>query len=393
MIEQYAKQEGLDVSEAERRLALQRRAGDLVTAVEQAAGSMSGGVWFDNAVGEYVVGISSPAARDAVDNVIAERDLIDQTRVEDVRVPFAALQRAVSDMSERSLADEIEAGLVSPLIYTPENRVKILLSDAASEYEVSRVRAVAEESDVAVEVVSIPASDMSYTTKACAWRFCSRPLRGGVAIIKGANPDYDCTAGYAGFRPSTGERVLLTAGHCPYGSTATWYSRPAPGSSKEVIGTSFFSVYGSGYGDAAAIANLGYWNTTLSPIIVTWDSNKTVYNEAYPLYDRARSAVGEFGCRYGATSPIACGYVNGVEQTIPISGGPTLQHMTMTNSCANFGDSGGPWIKANTALGIVSGGTLADCSDPPPFAMFYTEVLDAEYWLGVRAVTYATGAY
>ena len=63
---------GLTAAQAETRLGQEITAARVMPAAQQAAGAAFGGAWFDPALGKLVVGVTDPAAADAVRQAGAE---------------------------------------------------------------------------------------------------------------------------------------------------------------------------------------------------------------------------------------------------------------------------------------------------------------------------------
>jgi streptogrisin C len=71
--------------------------------------------------------------------------------------------------------------------------------------------------------------------------------------------------------------------------------------------------------------------------------------------------VGGSVCRNGRTTGWQCGVVLAVNSTRAYQDGSILRGMTVTNACSATGDSGGPYVMSNFAVGIHSGASGGSC--------------------------------
>ena len=187
---------------------------------------------------------------------------------------------------------------------------------------------------------------------------------------------------------------MLTAGHCVPG-ISEWAAQDTnlnfrymgyveqskfPGSDYAKI-----NATGTKYWDVSPWrSEVAYWSK--HPSFEEW---KPPIDADYQIRDEASSYVGEYICHSGITTGGSCGYVTALNVTETLSGGETLNHLTTASPlCLDRGDSGGPVFAANTALGIVSAGTLevAQCQRQ----IFYVEVTEAAKALGVHVARNTT---
>lgn len=90
------------------------------------------------------------------------------------------------------------------------------------------------------------------------------------------------------------------------------------------------------------------------------------------------SKVNETACAAGYRSKYACGTILYRNQTINCSDGTTVSGMVVARICRNSGDSGGPLLAGDAALGLLSGDNSASCQS------FYQRVNAALAWYGME---------
>lgn len=396
-VEEYAAQAGVTDDESERRLLFQSRTVTANADLERQLGLGFGGAWFDPETGDLHIATTTDEAEDEARSYFIRRGITED--VEFDRVKYSSQELA--DGSLR-LADDLTDVLRTSGITSGEdvdhNGLKISVSKSASEETRARVESVRRDFDLPIRVVRVPDEQTSPVPNSCAVYFCTAPMRGGVAIAGSLGPGA-CTAGYAAYQPSDHSRYVFTAGHCT-AAGGSW-SGSFPGDDpffSRVIGPAVSSIV-SAYGDEGAIKiQGGDWNSTLWPYIVVWNPDGSLNTDAYAIYDRARSTKGQFACHVGWRSHLNCGTVYDVNQSL-ILGGHLVGLQTEAVACGAEGDSGGPWVSYNYALGIHVGASSSPV-DPvthEPVCVsgthsWYSEVLDAEaLLLNTRIVTFATG--
>jgi streptogrisin C len=384
----YAERYAVDHVEAARRLRLQWSATGIVDKLRREIGLGFGGVWFDHDEGRFHVALATgdEDALESVTEFLGERGLANDTDVRHVRWSYAELVDAASRVGGRLGRRDRMA--VAPDVERNGIQIRISREAAAPAHAAAdRVRA---GSEMPVRIVSTAPELFDIGPAACSWPSCSRPLRGSVRIHN-LPTGIHCTAGFPAYVPGSPgpDRHILTAGHCTR-YAGTWYAyRTGPGT-VESIGPSAGVVFNA-WGDVGTVRVNGQWNGVLHPMVAAWDVFGGVINDAHAVSDRASSYVGLFGCRFGQTTPFHCGTVTLLDYPVTYSG-VTVETLTLTDTCAEPGDSGGPWMSGNIAYGIVAAASLAGCTGGPDEAMLYSEVVDAEGFMGIRLITQATGA-
>ncbi|MER8226260.1 S1 family peptidase [Streptomyces sp. NPDC094143] len=181
---------------------------------------------------------------------------------------------------------------------------------------------------------------------------------GGIGISWEQDTRYYCSSAF-NVTPndgdtSTGERFLLTAGHCLLGGHYDWVRR----SNEVKLGTVWTANDWDYEPSDYAIIDYTNPNVTAYGLIQYKDGSQ-------PQIAGSRWAVdGEKVKRVGTVSQDLDGIVL-KPSTTTYTDGVTLYNMIETSLCNMFGDSGGAMFTGTTALGITSGGNYADqpCGD------------------------------
>lgn len=195
-----------------------------------------------------------------------------------------------------------------------------------------------------------------------------------------------CSAGFSAFSPA-GEPLVLTAGHCADDGAARLAEvtlpagEPAAGSVADSgvtgqLGTFGFSQFG-GPGnsritgdvenpgepgkDIAVIESIRA-DLNLLPAATTWADPANLAAASVPIIGTAKPVVGQPVCRSGRTEGWSCGTVDevGIYVVRGPSGDPddlrSFNGFLSTSVQSRGGDSGGPWISGNYAVGTHSAG-------------------------------------
>lgn len=358
----YVDTFGVSVATAEENLATQDRAMEtnVVGEVETDLGDSFGGVWFNNATGDYVVavtGANSAPARSA----FAEAGLGNEVRTVKVESTWADLE-AEQERIDSELLKQIEAGFVRTSLNPAGNSVELKVVSGAPDSVVTEAAEVARGSEVDVDLrqnfdALPPMRPMSCNGAGFLLRYCDSPLRGGVGIADEKEESVrDCTSAFRARGDSNGKRYLLTAGHCAQVGE-TWWSYDA-GMKNRVIGTAEQSIFP--IHDWAKINATGSeWDVTPWPArIVLWkDSPAGVLDESYAIYGEADTVMWQTVCHSGTTTATSCGVVTSANETVVYEGEGTLYNLNIVEGgCVGGGDSGGSVYANHMALGMLSGG-------------------------------------
>jgi streptogrisin C len=167
--------------------------------------------------------------------------------------------------------------------------------------------------------------------------------------VRGGDPWYGsglrCSVGFSAVG-SDGSPYMLTAGHCTANpGTVSGYSRAPLGAIRDSV----FDDRGD-YGDVAVTS--GQW--ALRPWVNTYDGGNVTVTGSM------EADIGTSVCRSGSTTGWHCGVVQDTNVTVAYPQG-IVSNLTMTDVCAEPGDSGGSWVSGDQAQGMTSGG-LGDCT-------------------------------
>ncbi|GAA0643910.1 S1 family peptidase [Streptomyces thermocarboxydovorans] len=317
LVEAMQRGLGLTSTEAEERLAAERRATELAPKARKTAGSAYGGDWFDARTGKLAVAVTEDA-----DEATVRRLRSSGVAVRTVEHSARALDAA------RARIDRLDApaGVSSWSVDPAANAVVVnVVKGERSDNDVRRFLAEAREAGP-VTVRTVPAAARTF-----------------AAGTVGGDPYYTgnvrCSIGFSvhgGF---------VTAGHCGGAGAAV---RGWDGSH---IGTFQGSSFpGNDY--AWVNAGSGWWTV---PVVLGWG---TVPDQL--VRGSAEAPVGASICRSGSTTHWHCGTVLAKNETVNYSQGAVHQ-MTKTSVCAEPGDSGGSFISGDQAQGVTSGG-WGNCS-------------------------------
>lgn len=185
-----------------------------------------------------------------------------------------------------------------------------------------------------------------------------------------------CSAGYGAYSPA-GEPVVLTAGHCTDDGTLSTANVERPESpANNLLGTLGFSQFGGPgnswiTGDETNPGNIGTdiaviesirSGLDVQPAASRWDAPTDPGSTAVKIIGTASPSPGQAVCRSGRTAGWSCGTVD--EVGIYVVGGITpdpsdlraFRGFLSYSVQSSGGDSGGPWISGNFAVGTHSAG-------------------------------------
>jgi hypothetical protein len=200
---------------------------------------------------------------------------------------------------------------------------------------------------------------------------------GGEAIIYDAptatspTSQSRCSIGFNGYSIATGAPQLATAGHC-----IKFSSRPSPGLSGNYYtakqaapvypGSPNYTSYravgkpvaganklGSGY-DAGLVAydfaGSGWIAKPPAYVINAWTEPQGIT----PVIDQITATVGATACHSGSTTGWTCGTITAVNKMVNVGGVSGGINSIVMTGCMLGGDSGGPGLIGNRAIGIAS---------------------------------------
>ncbi|MEQ4518773.1 S1 family peptidase [Pseudarthrobacter sp. B907] len=217
-------------------------------------------------------------------------------------------------------------------------------------------------------------------------------LFGGQGYVTDSN--FTCSAGFGAFNRTTGAPLILTAGHCA-GDGASHATAIEPATASKAggattakpavlapLGTFGFSQFGgpgntattgtsaSNIGTDIAVINDLAAGVRVQPAVTKWRGVGPAYNSADPanpgptavkIIGAMAPKVGQPVCRSGQTTGWKCGTVDSVGIWLipgPKSLSPNFANdlravraFDSTTVTSDGGDSGGPWISGNFAVG------------------------------------------
>jgi hypothetical protein len=193
----------------------------------------------------------------------------------------------------------------------------VIAVDSTSENDArDRLDAVADDLGVPVQL----SADEMPRDADCQRNNCPPPMKAGILIYQGGNPpneDAFCTMGFHVFN-SAGQGHFLTAGHCGYTGSNSWYN---PGVDFGSIGSESNTWYGPTFSPSRDVMSVH--------MPLSW-----MTNDIYPNPRQIKSMIaptqGLFVCaaRGKSSGAFACGTVN-------------LASTTWTSNTCNCQQSGG----------------------------------------------------
>ncbi|MFI0232616.1 S1 family peptidase [Streptomyces sp. NPDC017086] len=170
------------------------------------------------------------------------------------------------------------------------------------------------------------------------------------SIYPGSRMDYGnhyCSVGF-GARTSSGQQVLVTAGHCVETLPDLYFN-----------GTHFAKGTTTRFHHGQTSIDMGLASvdagTTIATQVGTWNNGANI-----AVQGSQRAAVGSDVCKSGATSHWTCGsiksYNYSVTYTDPGQPATLVTNLGLSDTCDLGGDSGGPWVSGNQGQGMTSGG-------------------------------------
>jgi Trypsin len=395
------------VAEAKANLAVQHQASqvNLVGQLDEELGESYASVWFDNATGEFVVPVATAgdgraateASEGAVEEQFASADLESDYRTQVVKYSREELESAQQQLGE-DLLRLSEEGVLQTAIDPVANAVEVRIPNGMAAATQAEVEAAIASASVHVELVSREESAFEASPDGCieTTRTCDLPVRGGEVMYseeeflnEGEVVNAICTLGFRA-NGYDGRKYILTAGHCakkyeiPGGETLwAWFTVDSTGH-RHSLGS--FAQWHYPEKDWGKIDATGTWAD--SP---PWPTQLAYWGSTYeyPVVGEARAYVGQTLCHVGVNTGTSCGIV--VAENVAVTyrkGGVRQAHMTSLFeyegkglSQAN-GDSGGPVIANNVALGLVSGSAYA--SDEGGAIGYFSDITEATKELNVN---------
>jgi hypothetical protein len=358
---------------------------DIVGQLEARLGDRYAGIWFDNQDGEFVVPVLDLASRDKVDDTFAAAGLHGSPRFSQADFSWKELQGAQSRLENQLRAQVGASG--GHFLTSLDPRTNSVVVDEEEPKAGAAVRATGDLAGIPVEVREahsplnpVPAScgvggSLNYN--------CDPPLRGGNQLGAAG-----CTVGFKALGISTGNRYVISAGHCGTNFSGTWTAPESLGVQKN-LGPTETLAWGSSGRDLLKIRANGYfWDVNPWPaLVMEWNqSNYAMINSERPITSEAHSYIGQYACHTGMATGTSCGYVRTAEYN-KVEGTDeghyfVVEHLSeLYPVCNGGGDSGGPVYSGHAALGINSfaDDRLPTCAQ---YSLF-TEITEDTQYLGV----------
>jgi len=380
-----AKDLGLPIEEAQRRIGWQDPAIQLGNELRTALGERFGGLWLDEADGGRVkigiVGGTLARATTQAQVSISRWGLGSVSDLVPVRHGYAQLERdsawlglAVSAANKTGGAELSSA--------TQVDRNRLVLRTPAGKTLTATQQATVETAKARLgSRLILQTWSGSVQRQACAWHNdgfnCDAPLRGGVDInTTDPKAGSRCTTAFNARSNSDGRWYVMTAGHC--GAVGTEFQAYQPRTGRyHVIG----DVHNRRVADnddysIIRINNVAGWNPR--NWVYVHASSDTVRDPNYTIDGISTSPVGTRVCMTGSVSGTDCGKV--LEVNLGGAGG-----LARASYCAEPGDSGGAIYSGHKARGIHLGrlpGDAGSCVDS-----VFQGITEAANELNVHVVT------
>jgi streptogrisin C len=376
-----ARDRGISVVEAQRRIGWQLEAAPLADELRAKLGEDFGGLWIDRQSGRVKVGIvaaasgrASTAARQFADG----RRLSAVTDLVTVQHGYAQLERDSAWLGEVIAAANRGGG--APLgsgLRVDQNRLVLRLPPGATLNAMQRTAVDTVTSRLGSRVV-VEHKSGGVERQVCGWSAgdfdCDAPLRGGVRLYQGSTAW--CSTAFNTRSNSDGLWYVMTAGHCGVAGTQFRAFQPSTGSFHTVGNVHNSSTAGNNDFAIVRINNVSGWDPR--NWVYVHASGDTSLDPDYTITGTASSPVGTRVCISGSTSGTDCGDV--VELNWDGANG-----LSRAEYCSDGGDSGGAIYSGHRARGIhvgVVAGHDGDC-----FNALFQVVSEAATALNVSVVT------
>ena len=352
-----AKDRGVSLPEAYRRIGWQRQSHVLDEDLRVALGSRYGGLWIGRTDDRIKVGLVG-AATD-LRSYTVRRGVADATDTVPVRYSAAFLEAASDWLGARVVLVNQGAPwpMGSGLLLDDRNVVELLVPPAGRMTAAQRALVYAAKRRYGGALQLSP-SDWPVVGAACSFPNCDAPLRGGIRINAPISPFF-CTSGFIARSKVDSTMYLITAGHCPFGGgLGDWTAFQPKTGQQHVIGRPWNHKWDS-TGDMAIIrinnpAVSTGWNP--KPWVYVRASATTVEDPDYYVSDDGGQGMGERICTTGAKTGTRCGTVTGLNLTrayTVLGTKVTVEHLGGADICGDEGDSGGPMFDGHVAYGIL----------------------------------------
>lgn len=341
------QRDGKTSAQAKSYLAAKERKQSSLRSLE-AKGVNADGAWFEGT--QLVVGVSSSA--DAA-----------KVRSAGLRPSTTVSQSSLDAVADRVLA---KAGRQSGHVVTvgPDLSTGVVEVRLAKDAPAKLRRTIA-----AMDRVTVTTAD-ELTTQADV-------VPGRIMDL---SPGTNCSLGFPG-TTSSGNNVLLTAGHCVEGLPAILDANGTH------IGRGTHSRFREGYSSV----DMGLMDIDSEDVGQPYVDSRG-HSGYYAVQGASKNPVGSEICKAGNTTGWTCGTIKAYNRTVNY-GGTSVSGLAEASVCTEGGDSGGAYIGVgNLAQGMTSGGPVGvECGYNQGYNAgsysFYQPVVDAANYYGVRVAT------
>lgn len=315
-----ARQKGIPVPEATKRLREQKMLGERGRSLERNLAGHSGGSYLDSD-GQLVVTTTDPAS----DATVARGGGRAQ-RVDDTMARLDSIKTQLDRHASKSGAGAVQGWYVD----VPTNTVVVTVTEGASDANTTAMVKVASTFGASVRIEQAPATEAPQAT--------AEYLVGGAQFTMSTGRL--CSVGFNTF-DSANHPVVLTAGHCVNRSGNSSRNGYIIGANRTAnfpgddFGT-FWNSYPSYWLPSISVAK---YNGTYVNVKGQWDN----------------PPVGATVCKSGRTTFYTCGTIRALNQTVSYPEG-VVYGLVRHDACVEGGDSGGSNVSADAyALGVTSG--------------------------------------
>ncbi len=377
---------GISPEQAGRAIAVQSEVAStqLANKIIDALGDSYAGVWFQPAQAKFYIGVTSAAARNKAERVLAESQIAaGSVVILQVRSTWGELIAAQEKWNAR-LAKLLAGSQARTGILTQYNAVAIDLSSSIPSAERAALESEATAGNVNVQIGVLPPSQLSVQDNAnCTTKFvkanafCERTIVAGVGI--GQTSRAECSAGP--MLVSGTETFMLTAGHCfgtsspmgGYSTTIAVKSEYPSGGGLREIGNGVTWVKKTERDMAIVkVKDTGSFGaglpTPVPAVMAEWGLANAGTPHAVNGQENPESVMsGQTVCHEGVVGGEKCGVIKALNRT----SGSRTEHLVETTACGEGGDSGGPYFfRTGTGeiliLGIEIASVGGRCNEAAP---------------------------
>lgn len=370
----------ISATEAQKRITWQNRAADLNDQLQQSMPTNRfAGVWIDENNDRVKVGVvgglpASDPQKKMISDKITANAIADATDVVTFKYSSVQLDEALDWITDR-LADANRGSQSSIQVEISPNENKVILTIPVADSQMTKAQ------DAFFKAVQKRYGDMIGVTRrtskgvkeSCNWNYCNNPLRGGIPLHSNLGGNYSYTVCTAGFivKGRSGEKYILTAGHCEEGGSG-WGTLNTNGDLKKIGPIKSKAIYHGGDGhDGMTIDIRDSYNWSAKGWIFMrkgLDYNGVsgpTRNEEYDITGKGTALKGQRVCKSGAVYGASCGVVKSPSTSFDFGNGTITKGLVRAEYCSDHGDSGAPVVRSHLALGlhvIADDANGADCT-------------------------------